>query len=152
MSSMEQMTERRFKDGFRETFVFLFTRKGDAPTFRHLAQLLMDLYREVGSHFWPQHQQGDLHGLILAALRDLRHVRDVFLWIDAGHGFRGYEAAVADLVGRCGADLEMTAQKIEAGIANLPLLYDEYMRALDIAVGQRPREHYEPRDCHGDEP
>jgi hypothetical protein len=143
MSGMEQLTERRFKDGFRETFVFLFTRKGDAPTFRHLAALLMDLYRGVDSLFWPPHQQGDLHGLILAALRDLRHVRDVMLWIDAGHGFDGYAAAVADLVGRSGADLEMIAQKIEAGMANLPQLYDEYMRALDIAVGQRPREHYE---------
>jgi len=56
------------------------------------------------------------------------------------------------LVGRCGADLEMTAQKIEAGMANLPNLFDEYMRAMDIAAGQRPREHYELRDHDGVEP
>ena len=149
MSELETLTERRFKDGFRETFVFLFTRKGDAPTFRHLAALLMDLYRGVDPRFWPEHQQGDFYGLILAALRDLRHVRDVFLWIDGGHGFNGYEAAVADLVGQCGADLEMIAQKIEAGMANLPNLFDEYMRAMDERAGMRPRDHYEPRDYYG---
>lgn len=148
MSSQETLTDRRFKDGFRETFVYLFTRRGDAPTLRHLAQLLIDLYRSMDDRFWPTHQQGEFYGLILAAVRDLRHVCDVFLWIDGGgHGFRGYEAAVADLVGRSAADLEKIAASIEAGMENLPQLYDEYMRTMDVRVGQTPRDHYDPRDC-----
>lgn len=143
MSGLRRLTDRRFRDGFRETFVFLFTRKGDAAALRRVCMLLSDLYRGIDPRQWPAPKHGDLHGLILAALRDLRHVRDVFLWIDAGHGFNGYEAAVADLVGRCGADLEKIAAAIEGGVADLPQLYDEYMRRVDEAVGMRPREHYE---------
>ncbi len=140
---MRRLTDRRFRDGFRETFVFLFTRKGDAAALRRVCMLLSDLYRGIDPRQWPPAKDGDFYGLILAALRDLRHVRDVFLWIDGGHGFNGYEAAVADLVGRCGADLEKIAAAIEGGVTDLPQLYDEYMRRVDEAVGMCPREHYE---------
>jgi hypothetical protein len=150
VSRLERLTDRRFKGGgFRETFLLLFTRKGDAAALRRTANLLTEMYRYAGRTWWPLPKEGDFYGLIHAALRDLRHVRDVLLWIDGGHVFDGYEAAVADLVGRCGADLEKVAATIEAGIADLPQLYDEYMRALDASVGQRPREHYEVRGSYG---
>jgi hypothetical protein len=140
MRRLDALTDRRFKDGFRETFLFLFTRKGDAAALRRVCMLLSDLYQGIDPRQWPAPKDGELKGLVLAAVRDLRHVRDVMLWIDAGHGFDGYSAAVADLVGRCGADLEKIAVSIEDGMADLPQLYDEYMRALDERAGIRSRE------------
>ena len=137
MSNLRQKTDRRFRDGFRETFLFLFTRKGDAAALRRVCMLLSDLYQGIDPRQWPAPKDGDLKGLILAALRDLRHVRDVMLWIDAGHGFEGYAAAIADLLGRCGADLEKVAVSIEDGMANPERLYEEYMRTLGERVGMR---------------
>jgi hypothetical protein len=137
---MRRLTERRFKDGFRETFLLLFTRKGDAGALRRVCLLLTELYRDSGNGYWPHPKDGELRALILAALRDLRHVRDVLTWIDGGHDLIMEEAALASSVGRCGAELERIAASIEDAMAHPQRTLEEDRARLDALCFVRPHE------------
>ncbi|HEX9940681.1 MAG TPA: hypothetical protein VGG03_01595 [Thermoanaerobaculia bacterium] len=137
--NLRRLKERRFQEGFRETFLLLFTRKGDAAALRRVCLLLMEMYRNIAPGWWPYPKEGELKALILAALRDLRHVRDVLAWIDGPHGFVMEDAALASFVGRCADDLEKIAASIEDAMANPQRTLEEDRARVNALLYARPR-------------
>jgi hypothetical protein len=118
----------------------IFTRKGDASALRKLALLLSELYVNAAPRWWPYPKEGELYVLLGAAIRDLRHLRDVLAWVDEGGVFTMEGAALAHFAGRCGGELERVAASIEDAVAN-PEDNLERERALsDAAVFMRPQE------------
>ncbi len=58
--SVSRNHRRRWKEGFRETFLVIFTRKGDASALRRLALLLSELYVNAAPRWWPYSKGGEL--------------------------------------------------------------------------------------------
>ncbi len=140
MSNRRALGHRRWKEGFRETFLVVFTRSGDASALRKLALLLSELYVNAAPRWWPYPKEGELYTLLGAAIRDLRHLRDVLAWVDEGGDFTMEGAALAHFAGRCGGELERVAASIEDAMADPKGNLERDRAILDAAVFLRPRE------------
>src|SRR5882724_5296823 len=105
-------------EGFRETFLVHFTRRGDRPALRRLTSLMIELYIGARPRWWPDHREGDLYALLGAAILDLRHLRDVLLWADAGEDRSMEAAALAGYARKCGEEVEKIADGIEEAMAD----------------------------------
>lgn len=140
MSNRRALGHRRWREGFRETFLVVFTRKGDASALRRLALLLSELYVNAAPRWWPYPKEGELYALLGAAIRDLRHLRDVLAWVDEGGDFTMEGAALAHFAGRCGGELEKVAASIENAMADPKGTLERGRAFSDAAVFIRPQE------------
>jgi hypothetical protein len=134
---MNLIDRRRWKEGFRETFIVLFSRKGDAAALRRLSSLLTELCTLAGP-WWPRLKEGDPHALLYAAVRDIRHVRDVLAWIDAGSDRTMQGAALCQFAGHCGEELEKIAAAIEDAMADPQRTLEDMRAFYDAACFVRP--------------
>lgn len=135
-----RLTSRRWKEGFRETFLVRFTRRGDASALRRLVALLLELYDNAAPRWWPRHDEGDLRALLGATVKDIRHLRDVLLWVGEGTQPTPETNALATYASRLYEDLEKIAATLEDALANPERILEEERIRLNIAVGMRPRE------------
>ena len=138
---MSRNYRRRWKEGFRETFLVIFTRKGDASALRRLTLLLSELYVNAAPRWWPYPKEGEVHALLRATIQDLRHLRDVLAWVDeGGEGSTMEGAALAHFAGRCGGELERIAASIEDAMADPKGNLERDRAILNAAVFLRPQE------------
>jgi hypothetical protein len=87
----------------------------------------------------PLPREGDPHAFLRAAVRDLRHVRGVLAWIDAGGDCRSMAgAALCQFAGHCGGELEKIATAIEDAMANPERTLEEMRAVSDAACFVRP--------------
>ncbi len=138
--STRRVTNLRWREGFRETFLVVFTRKADAAALRRLALLLTELYRSAAPQWWPSHKRGDLDAILLAVLADLRHLRYVLEWTGGTVTYSMETNALAHFASDRGADVEKIAAAIEAAMADRKGTLERQRVLSDIAVGLRPRE------------
>ena len=134
------VSRRRWREGFRETFLVLFTRKGDASALRRLTLLLSELYVNAAPRWWPYPQEGELYALLHAAIKDLRHLRDVLAWVDEKGDYTMEGNALASFAGRCGTELERVAASLDAAMADPQGTLERERAILDAAVFVR-RDH-----------
>lgn len=140
MSNRRALGHCRWREGFRETFLVVFTRKGDASALRRLALLLSELYVNAAPRWWPYPKEGELYTLLGAAIRDLRHLRDVLAWVDEGGDFTMEGAALAYFAGRCGGELGKIAVSIENAMEDPKGTLERERAISDAAVFLRPQE------------
>src|SRR5215470_17830673 len=112
MAAKKPRPAPREREGFRETFLVHFTRKADAAALRRLGLLVSDLYINAAPRWWPDHIEGALRAVLHAAIRDLRHLRDVLSDLDRGGDYSMEGAALAGFAGRCGVELEGMACRL----------------------------------------
>jgi hypothetical protein len=138
MSNRRALGHPRWREGFRETFLVAFTRKGDSSALRRLALLLSELYVCAAPRWWPYPKGSELDAVLRAVVADLRHLRHVLAWAEGADTTYGMEgAALAYFAGRCGGELETVAASIEAAMAD-PKGNLERERAIsDAAVFMR---------------
>jgi hypothetical protein len=108
----------RWREGFRETFLVVFTRKADAAALRRLALLLTELYRCAGARWWPAHKRGDVDAILRAVVADLRHLRYVLEWAGGGVTYSALGMAYNRLAHDCSGEVEEIAAAIEAAMAD----------------------------------
>jgi hypothetical protein len=141
MSNRRTLGHPRWREGFRETFLVAFTRKGDASALRRLALLLSELYVCAAPRWWPYPKGSELDAILRAVMADLRHLRHVLAWAegaegaDATYGMEG--AALAHFVGRLGGDLEKIAASIESAMADPKATLERERAISDAAVFMR---------------
>jgi hypothetical protein len=114
----KRVTNMRWREGFRETFLVVFTRKADAAALRRLALLLTELYRCSGVRWWPAHKRGDVDAILRAVVEDLRHLRYVLEWAGGGTTYSDLGMAYNRLARACSGEAEEIAAKIEAALAD----------------------------------
>ena len=135
----KRVIKMRWSGGFRETFLVIFTRKGDAAALRRLSRLLTELYRCAAPRWWPPHKQGDDVALLRAAVADLRHLRYVLEWSAGGVTYSALGMAYNQLARDCSAEVEEIAAKIEAAMADPKGTADRHQALLAVGSGF-PRE------------
>jgi hypothetical protein len=118
MSNRRALGHPRWREGFRETFLVVFTRKGDASALRRLTLLLSELYVNAAPRWWPYPEGSELDAVLRAVVADLRHLRHVLAWAEGGNTYSMEGAALAHFAGRCGGELETVAASIEAAMAD----------------------------------
>ena len=64
MSSRRALGHPRWREGFRETFLVVFTRKGDASALRRLTLLLSELYVNAAPRWWPYPKGSELDAIL----------------------------------------------------------------------------------------
>ena len=126
----KRVTNMRWREGFRETFLVVFTRKGDAAALRRLALLLTELYRCAAPRWWPAHKRGDVDAILRAVVVDLRHLRYVLEWSAEGTIYSDLGRAYARLARDCGGEVEEIAAAIEAAMADPRGTADRYRASL----------------------
>lgn len=114
----KRVTNMRWREGFRETFLVIFTRKADAAALRRLALLLTELYRCTGARWWPAHKRGDVDAILRAVVADLRHLRYVLEWAGGGTTYSALGMAYARLARDCSGEVEEIAAAIETAMAD----------------------------------
>jgi hypothetical protein len=114
----KRVTNMRWSGGFRETFLVVFTRKGDAAALRRLACLLTELYRSAAPRWWPAHKRGDVDAILCAVVADLRHLRYVLEWAAGGVTYSALGMAYNQLARDCSGEVEEIAAAIEAAMAD----------------------------------
>jgi hypothetical protein len=145
----KRVTNMRWREGFRETFLVVFTRKADAASLRRLALLLTELYRSAAPQWWPAHTHGDVDAILRAVIADLRHLRYVLEWTGGATTTYSMETnALAHFASDRGADVEKIAIAIEAAMADRKGNLERQRVLSDIAVGLRPREVAEGAGGH----
>jgi hypothetical protein len=138
MSNWRALGHPRWREGFRETFLVVFTRKGDASALRRLSLLLSELYVCAAPRWWPYPKGSELDAILRAVVADLRHLRHVLAWAegaDVAYGVEG--AALAHFAGRCGGELETVAASIEAAMADPKATLKRQQAISDAAVFMR---------------
>jgi hypothetical protein len=120
----------RWREGFRETFLVIFTRKGDAAALRRLALLLTELYRCAAPRWWPAHKRGDVDAILRAVVADLRHLRYVLEWAGGGTTYSALGMAYSRLARDCGGEVEEIAAAIEAAMADPRGTVDRHRASL----------------------
>jgi hypothetical protein len=133
VSNRRALGHPRWREGFRETFLVVFTRQGDASALRRLTLLLSELYVNAAPRWWPYPKGGELDAILRAVVADLRHLRHVLAWAEGADATYGMEGtALAHFAGRCGGELETVAASIEAAMAD-PKANLERERAISDA-------------------
>ncbi|MFY9821779.1 MAG: hypothetical protein WAM82_10360 [Thermoanaerobaculia bacterium] len=138
----KRVTNLRWREGFRETFLVVFTRKADAAALRRLALLLTELYRDAAPRWWPSHKRGDVDAILRAAVADLRHLRYVLEWAGEGVSYSALGNAYAQLARDSSGDAEKIAAAIEAALADPKGTLERHRATLDTSVSVffRPQE------------
>jgi hypothetical protein len=139
MSNRRALGHRRWKEGFRETFLVVFTRKGDASALRRLSLLLSELYVNAAPVWWPYPEGSELDALLRAVVADLRHLRHVLAWAEGSKTYSMEGAALAHFAGRCGGELEKVAASIEGAMADPKGTLERERAISDAAVSMRPQ-------------
>ncbi len=107
------------RDGFRETFLMNFTRKGDASGLRRLSSLISELHINASPLWWPRKKDGDLRTLLRACVRDMRHLEALLTFANPGRELHTMElGALANFARRCGGELGGLADAIEDAMAH----------------------------------
>ncbi|MGH7486789.1 MAG: hypothetical protein ACREMY_14485, partial [bacterium] len=135
-----RVTNLRWREGFRETFLVVFTRKADAAALRRLALLLTELCRNAAPGWWPAHKRGDLDAILCAVVADLRHLRYVLEWAGGARTYSMQGNALAHFASDRRGDLEKIAAAIEAAMADPRGTVERQRVISDAAVGVGPRE------------
>src|SRR3978361_1736981 len=107
--SSKRVTNMQWREGFRETFLVVFTRKADAAALRRLALLLTERYRSAAPRWWPSHKRGDDDAILRAVVADLRHLRYVLEWAGGGTTYSPLGMAYARLARDRGGEVEEIA-------------------------------------------
>jgi hypothetical protein len=118
MSNRRALGHPRWREGFRETFLVVFTRKGDASALRRLSLLLSELYVCAAPRWWPYPKGSELDAVLRAVVADLRHLRHVLAWAGGGNAYSMEQSALAHFAGDLGGDLEEVAASIESAMAD----------------------------------
>jgi hypothetical protein len=135
-----RVSNLRWREGFRETFLVVFTRKADAAALRRLALLLTELYRNAAPGWWPHPKGSELDALLRAVVADLRHLRYVLEWAGGTRTYSEVGNALAHFASDRSGDVEKIAAAIEAAMADPRGTLERQSVLSDIAVGLRPRE------------
>ena len=136
MSNRRPLGHPRWREGFRETFLVVFTRKGDASALRRLTLLLSELYVNAAPRWWPYPKGSELDAVLRAVVADLRHLRHVLAWAEGAETTYGMEGtALAHFAGRSRrASLETVAASIEAAMADPKGTLERQRAISDAAV------------------
>ncbi len=140
MSNRRVLGHPRWREGFRETFLVVFTRKGDASALRRLSLLLSELYVCAAPVWWPRPEECELDAVLRAVAADLRHLRHVLVWAEGADAFGMEGAALAHFAGRLSGDVEKLAASIETAMADPQGTLERQRAISDAAVCMRPRE------------
>lgn len=140
MSNRRAIGHPRWREGFRETFLVAFTRKGDASALRRLSLLLSELYVCAAPVWWPYPEGSELDAVLRAVVADLRHLRHVLKWAGEGKTYGMEHAALAHFAGDLSGDVEKLAASIEAAMADPKGTLERQQAISDAAVYMRPRE------------
>jgi hypothetical protein len=136
----KRVANMRWREGFRETFLVVFTRKADAAALRRLALLITELYCNAAPRWWPAHKRGDVDAVLCAVVADLRHLRYVLEWAGGGTTYSPLGIAYAQLARDCGGEVEEIAAAIEAAMADPRGTIERHRVLLDVGSGLGPRE------------
>jgi hypothetical protein len=140
VSNRRALGHPRWKEGFRETFLVVFTRKGDGSALSRLSLLLSELYVNAAPVWWPYPEGSELDALLRAVVADLRHLRHVLTWAEGSKTYGMEGAALAHFAGRCGGELEKVAASIEEAMADPKGALERERAISDAAVFMRPQE------------
>jgi hypothetical protein len=135
-----RLANLRWREGFRETFLVVFTRKADASALRRLALLLTELYRNAAPGWWPHPKGSELDAILRAVVADLRHLRHVLEWAGEVKTYSMQGGALAHFASDRGGDLEKIAASIENAMADPRGTLERQRVISDAAVCIRPRE------------
>jgi hypothetical protein len=144
----KRVSNLRWREGFRETFLVVFTRKADAAALRRLALLLTELYRNAAPRWWPSHKRGDDDAILRAVVADLRHLRYVLEWAGGGTTYSPLGMAYSRLARDCSAEVEEIAAAIEAAMADPRGTIERHRALLEVGSGFGPREVAEGAGSH----
>jgi hypothetical protein len=137
MSNRRALGHPRWREGFRETFLVVFTRQGDASALRRLSLLLSELYVNAAPRWWPCPKGSELDAILRAVVADLRHLRHVLAWVEGGKAYSMEGAALAHFAGRLGGELKTVAASIEAAMADPKATLERERANSDAAVFMR---------------
>ncbi|HEX4496669.1 MAG TPA: hypothetical protein VIE43_13435 [Thermoanaerobaculia bacterium] len=134
MSNRRALGHPRWREGFRETFLVVFTRKGDASALRRLTLLLSELYICAAPRWWPYPEGSELNAVLRAVVADLRHLRHVLAWTGGGNTYGMEQSALAHFAGGLGGELEAVAASIEGAMADPKGTLKRQQATSDAAV------------------
>jgi hypothetical protein len=137
MSKRRALGHLRWREGFRETFLMVFTRKGDASALRRLSLLISELYVCAAPGWWPYPEGSELDAVLRAVVADLRHLRHVLRWAGEGTTYSMEQTALAHFAGGLNGDVEEIAASIEAAMADPSGTLERERAISDAAVFMR---------------